>query len=781
MKIKKLLSVCLVIGIIASLYPVCTFATEESTEKYVTIYEQDFTSANATTDGWTTGNMTITSRGLGNEYIAGDDAFGAESSMYGSEDGYVMFNQDLGNDYKVSGTINYSGNFGSFYLNTDGNIILEEGDAQYIKPQNGYGIKQNKINLSAGLVVDGNWGWNQYQFTDLWEKDNDTKDIDGTDVDFEITYNNGRITYLSKCDSGVINSFDFNLDEFTGDATRFESGKFMLTEGSYSYWIKNIKIEKVMPEYVTVYEQDFTQSGATADGWITENMSVTSNGLGNEYTAGNDAFASQNEYGSEDGYAIYNDDLGTKYKVSGTINYSGNFGSFIINSGGEALIENEIEEGINKNNLVKVTDGYKITQNKKHTSAGILTDKNWGYDLTQNQFADVWEKENTTKDIDGVDVDFEIEYDNGKITYICKCGENIINSFEYNLTTFEDEIRYESGKFVLTEGSYSYWIKDIKIEKASSEYVTLYEQDFTQSGATADGWIVENMSVTSNGLGNEYVEGDDSFGASVNSYGSEDGYAIFNQNLGENYKISGTVNYSGNFGSFYLNTDGNVNFERGDNQYIKPQNGYGINQNKINLSAGLVVDGNWGWNQYQFTDLWEKANVTSGIDSVDVNFELAYNNGKITYICKCESGVINSFEFDLEEFSGDTTRFENGRFMLVESSYSYWIKNIKIETVSEYAISDVKATNDNGEISYSALVYNWDGSLNDPALIAAVFDANGVMIDAKLIDYDGTAGINSVSGTITVDSEKVPDNVTIFFWQNLDKAAPLCDFKTCQL
>ena len=159
MKIKKLLSVCLVIGIIASLYPVCTFATEGSTEKYVTIYEQDFTSANATTDGWTAVDMDITDAGFGNtEIVVG--------STPPVSSGYAIFNQNLGDNYKVSGSLSYSGNIANFYLNSD--AVAENSSATI---NNGYCISQNKVYLKAYKIIDGYdaYEYGHYAFSELAE------------------------------------------------------------------------------------------------------------------------------------------------------------------------------------------------------------------------------------------------------------------------------------------------------------------------------------------------------------------------------------------------------------------------------------------------------------------------------------------------------------------------------------------------------------------------------------------------------------------------------------
>ena len=739
MKIKKLLSVCLVIGIIASLYPVCTFATEGSTEKYVTIYEQDFTSANATTDGWTAVDMDITDAGFGNtEIVVG--------STPPVSSGYAIFNQNLGDNYKVSGSLSYSGNIANFYLNSD--AVAENSSATI---NNGYCISQNKVYLKAYKIIDGYdaYEYGHYAFSELAENGEKNNDFDltqpevenPTNVDFEVTYNKGKITYTFKYADNIVNSF-----EYTISAPEHKSGLFAIAENSYDFVIKNIKIEKAMSEYITVYEQDFSADDASTDGWIMDGMSLVEESFVGK-TVKNDTSLS--------GTMIYNENLGEKYKVSGSIYFTWNGLRYLLNS-----------DATETDGTITVKNAYRVDQNKQTASIETIID---GQDWTVNGNYKLKENNNTSV-LGGYEwYDFEVIYDNGVITYNFTNSSGAVNSITYDVADMYAEYpRNTSGYFGINCTSDELFIKNIKIEKAASEYIPLYEQDFSAENSTADGWILDGFSITDDAeLGKTVV--------SRSSLTEPLAKMVYTKNLGENYKVSGSIWFDYNGLRFLINSDIAEN-----SGVITVNDAYRIDQNKQTASVQTIINGeDLGVNGNYKLKETNNTSVLGGYEWYD--FEIVYNKGVVTYSFANSAGLVNSITYDMADMYADYPRHTNGYFGIEASSEKLAVKNIKIETVSVYAISDVKATNDNGEISYSALVYNWDGSLNDPALIAAVFDANGVMIDAKLIDYDGTAGINSVSGTITVDSEKVPDNVTIFFWQNLDKAAPLCDFKTCEL
>ena len=201
-----------------------------------------------------------------------------------------------------------------------------------------------------------------------------------------------------------------------------------------------------------------------------------------------------------------------------------------------------------------------------------------------------------------------------------------------------------------------------------TEYTPVYEQDFTKSGATTDGWDIVNMSITSEGLGINTAD----LGSNA--------WAVYDENLGDSYRVSGTIKYSGNFGDFFFNSDAKAQ----DNTFVI-NNGYMINQNKYHMTAQTMIDGYTGntHGHYVFDNLREVENSIKEVDGKNVYFEIVYDKGIISYICRCDDGEINSFVYDLADFTNTTARHRNGKFALRECSYSYWIKNIKIEKKTE--------------------------------------------------------------------------------------------------
>lgn len=322
-------------------------------------------------------------------------------------------------------------------------------------------------------------------------------------------------------------------------------------------------------------------------------------------------------------------------------------------------------------------------------------------------------------------------------------------------------------------------LKNLKIETEASDYITAYENDFTQSGAKADGFSLLGATIdTENGL---KIEENQAF--------------VYDKPLGNNWRVSGKINATGwntddrdqyTLGyNFYLNSDAQIS---GDE--LTAQNGYMIKATKTGYDLDFLKDGMNGGNLRQnviakgeYMNTPVNNGVVEGIFYLgDLNFEMEMNGASLTYKLTALDGsvVYNSVTTDLSKNeSGEVLPdiWADGKFGMLNKNFQtkVCLKTLKIEVIEDYAVAEVEASvGENNEISYSAIIHNnTENPLNDAMLMAAVYDANGVMIGLEQIDYSGAVGKEGVSGVISLAETSLPAEVVVYFWEDFATIAPI--------
>ena len=749
--LKSTLAICLVLMMVLSTIAVSATTNETEAAELTTVYTKDFTKDTDLT-GWTNQSATVDSNGM---HLKG---------------GAVNFYQeDLGDVFSVSTTVNHSYSSYTFMINSDG--TASKG-VQVIYSKHGELMLEDDTKYDAyyvRVIVDGKKpaGWkDKVIIPDLSYRDKDGIFTDDNS-DF-ILYEDANYllykTYVAKIDyndgivSGSIGPVDFTYDLTQGGTIvpATNNGYFGIVgsanSGGHGY-VKNVEIKKEISKYITVYEQDFTKAGATTEGLDVVGATVdATDGL---KLANGDAF-------------IYDKTLGNKYRISGKIDIKS-----------DATWAN-FDYKIFLNSDANVADGVFSAQNgyifhawKYSYRIDLLLNGKHGSDMGHYALASF----SGGKDLSNVgELNFELEVDGTYLTYTITSPDGATvyaTKTTYNLsnanTNWTDGIFGISNPTANTEIR----IKNLKIEKAMSNYITLFDRDFTETGATTEGLDVVGTTVnTTDGL----------------KICSQEGF-VFDKNLGNKWCISGKLmvddgsDYQYNV-NLYYNSDAEIS-----NGVLNVQNGYLNKIGKQSTWFQLLTDGVPGGGDGRTT--FENLTTHTNVNGADINFKYERDEDIFRYTLTSLDGatVYAEREYDLtKNFNGGTIDvFEDGKFALLNTHPTdavCRIKSLKIGVISDYAVADAEAiAKSNGNVKYSAIVHNNSGNpVTGAVLVAAAYDADKNLIGATVIDdYTGAVGKQLVDGEIEIENGKKAEEVVIYFWDNFDSAYPLYEQTTIEL
>lgn len=792
MKIKKQLKSCLAICLVLmmAVSTIAVSATEgQATESILqTIYTKDFTLETTDTDGWSNQEALSISN----------------SKMVIEGNATTFFKTDLTDNFKISGAVGYGWNGVDFILNGDGTdknvgVKIHQGkttlseefndeDAvhQAYKEQNPDATNYLYRVESIDVFVNGTKpsDWKTLVYVDEEDKERTgykeifpeaTSIINTKTIDYEyceetveIEYNKGAISFKAAL-ADALREFTYDLTKEGAAVPVANKGYFGIATEGGGAWVTSIQIQKAKTKLVTVYEQDFTEESLTvADlkngGLLTKDATIDeTDGLKLD---GNQALA-------------YKKSLGDKWRVSGQIKGVGRNETYWLNYNFYLNSDAQLTE-----DAFSAENGYVIKQNKNGYEFDLLKEGNTSGNFGHYRIADCTYE--NTNPIEGIMylgyISFEMEMNGTNLTYTISSldGSTIYTQKTIDLTKNINqdvpEKIWTDGRFALINNTENTTVslKNLKIETEASDYITAYENDFTANGATADGFSLLGATIDiENGL---KIEENQAF--------------VYDKPLGNKWRVSGKINATG------WNTDERDQYTLGYNVYLNSdvqisgdeltaQNGYMLKATKMGYDFDFLKDGQNGG------DLSQNAIAAVEYENVDIggifylgdlNFEMEMNGASFTYKLTSLDGsvVYNSATTDLSKnINGDALSdiWADGKFGMLNKNYQTKIclKSLKIEVIEEYAVTEVEASvGENNEISYSAIIHNnTENPLDDAILMAAVYDANGVMIGLEQIDYSGAVGMEGVSGVISLAETSLPAEVVVYFWEDFATIAPI--------
>ena len=491
-------------------------------------------------------------------------------------------------------------------------------------------------------------------------------------------------------------------------------------------------------QWATLYEQNFKEEGLTKDEVIADGLYLnaekwwinTSDGL---------------RTSSTDQYVYYTQDLGNKYKISGTFNYGGNSWPIIyggtINEAGTQISGKQLL--IDKNGAKAKLDGEAL----QNCYDAYATHK------------------------------FELLYDNGTVTVTMKDSDGTVK--ETKSKTYDSV--FSSNYFGwVTSGSYVSHMAmyDLRIEVPSdyTEYKTTYNETFTYSGdapytldKVKEDWILsDNITATTGGL--TAISPVNEEGKAQNSTA----YAWYNHNLGTNYKAELKFNpkyYGGTSYCFNATTGndkwGNVNAMKNGYVISIPQD---WSSDKITL---YKVD----------NETWIKllsgtfAFGYSGVITINVEC----NNGQIT-VTASRGSVSDTVTYDATADIAANSAFASGLIGMHHGSKAwntgsefFKVVGLKVQQPdTDNTLSTlVTSVADDNTVTYSVKANNnGTTALEGAKVIVAAYEAGGRFLGAKMTDCTHM-GQTTVSGEIPVTEGKTPAKVKAFFFDGLTNIKPL--------
>ncbi len=788
-QLKSCLAICLVLMMAVSTIAVSATEGQATESNLQTIYTKDFTLETADTDGWSNQEaLAITNSKMS---IAGNTT--------------TFYETDLTDSFKISGKVSYGWNGAGFILNGDGTnknvgVEIHQGKATFGEEFNEedpvhqaykeanpdkteYSYRVEFIDVFVNGTKPADWKTLVYvdeadkERTGYKEHFSETASIYNTKtVDYEyceetieIEYNKGVISFKAALASEV-REFTYDLTKEGAAVPVKNKGYFGIVTDGGGAWVTSIQIQKAKTKLVTVYEQNFTEESLTvADlkngGLLTKNATIDeADGLKLDV---NQAL-------------VYKKALGDKWRVSGQIKGAGRNETYWLNYNFYLNSDAQIAEDV-----FSAENGYVIKHNKNGYEFDLLKDGNTSGNFGHYRIADCTYE--NTNPIEGIMylgyINFEIEMNGTNLTCTISSvdGSTVYAQKNIDLTKNINqdvpEKIWTDGRFALINNTENTTVslKNLKIETEASDYITAYENDFTANGATADGFSLLGATIdTENGL---KIEENQAF--------------VYDKPLGNKWRVSGKINATG------WNTDERDQYTLGYNVYLNSdvqisgdeltaQNGYMLKATKMGYDFDFLKDGQNGG------DLSQNAIAAVGYENVEpnigifylgeLNFEMEMNGASFTYKLTTLDGsvVYNSVATDLSKnINGDALPdvWADGKFGMLNKNFQTKIclKTLKIEVIEDYAVAEVEASVDeSNSVSYSAIIHNnTENPLNDAILMAAVYDANGVMIGLEQIDYSGAVGMEGVSGVISLAETSLPAEVVVYFWEDFATIAPI--------
>ena len=207
--------------------------------EFVTVFEEDFTANDATTEGIELSDMQIGA----NANITGAGTALTSVVNYG---GAIVFPQDLGENFKVSGKYFFDWNDIRFMFNLDEPVYSESNGT--FSFANGYMFREHKYSSHIQLVAgDGTTDGVPTGWTDkTYEAGFDYKP-----VEFQLSYERGVVNYTSVC-KGQTREVTFDLTQGGTVPLSKKNGYFAIWgKGANALSILNLKIEKVKSPEIT--------------------------------------------------------------------------------------------------------------------------------------------------------------------------------------------------------------------------------------------------------------------------------------------------------------------------------------------------------------------------------------------------------------------------------------------------------------------------------------------------------------------------------------------------
>ncbi len=801
--LKSTLAICLVLMMALSTIAVSATTTEAEAAELTTVYTKDFTKETDLT-GWT--NQSAWSY---------NSATASNLKTNIAAQTVTFYENNLGDNFEINATMGYSYNGVEFLLNGNGSTNAEgmkvyQGKGTYTeefdeadeahqtyKEKNPNAQKYSYTIETLDVYINGKKpaDWKTLLYVDDADKDRAQvqtmtdagaiKNVRATNLEYKtenvnISYNNGTLSFKAEgIGYGEIREFTYDVTQGGTVVPPTNKGYFGLKTESGA-WLYNIEIKKELSDYITVYEQDFTEEGATTEGFDVFGATVdTTDGLKIEE---NQSF-------------VYNEPLGNKWRVSGKMMSTGwntperdqySLGyNIYINSDAEA-IETTTHIADNGYVLKHYKNSYELSYLKDSYCNGWMGHYKIG---SKDQLV----AEPASGIFYAGDLNFEIEMDGTKLTYILT---SLDGATVYSNETFDVSKNHQGnatagnwvdGLFGIKNNNVQtkVCIKDIKIEKAISNYITIFDADFTEEGLSVEDITNLDIDVTSG------VSVDTTNGLTL----PEGQGFVYNKNIGTNYRISGQVKascwstsdftqYNTHYRAFL-----NSNAQLVDDT-ISATDGIrmGINKNcnEMTLLIGGIDNGTIGGLKCYGN---EQTSHTS-INGVFVNFVIEMNGNDFRYTITSLDGATTyldkTFDFTEKKDIYKTTFKEYEKFAILNNNRNTatYFKNLKIEAIKDYAVADAEAyVKANGNVKYSAIVHNNSGnSVTGAVLVAAAYDADKNLIGATVIDdYTGAVGKQLVDGEIEIENGEKAEEVVIYFWDNFDSAYPLYEQTTIEL
>lgn len=494
-------------------------------------------------------------------------------------------------------------------------------------------------------------------------------------------------------------------------------------------------------QWKTLYEQDFRNPNMTVEdvlnaGWKTNNKQEISmnqlNGSGGDAAYG---FQMNPTAVVKNIYATYETKLGTKYKITTVVQFTGN--NMAIGLGNK---EGNWVPGF----AFSITDdSYAIKLESGEQKAVVAPIKG-----SDNKATNIRSYEDYT---------VEIERDGTVLTANVKKGnDSVCDTLSVNDETFTAA----DGKLTLF-GSASYGatrVKSVKIE-IPQDYVANYETVYTNTAKTVEEY--ENQGWIHGYRGDTKPERKTEISGTNLILRSTGGYIYYNKDLGEGYEVET------NFGKYYNSVSYNFN---------------AVIDNIGNMISGFYLDLPNDYETGTVTLGYRKNNAnttlttgTVGAGGNGYTLNIKYNNGLIKIT---DTTRKIDLTYDATDLVAQNPELAHG---IMGQCYStaqeaIWQGSFTFKQPAKNNINTLIPVVSGENVNYSVKVdNNGRAALNGAKVIVAAYDnANnliGIDTDAA---YSGALGQQTVSGSFAI-GEQAPASYKAFLFDGLDTIKPLAN------